>query len=76
MPTELEANADAIHRKLNALLAVTVQRLLVEDESLADPRPRNIDQLLADAGLRQAEIADLLGKTPQAVSQALARSRK
>ncbi len=76
MPTEFEANADAIHRKLNALLAVTVQRLLIEDPSLAAPRPRTIDQLLSDAGLRQAEIADLLGKTPQAVSQALSRSKK
>lgn len=58
--------------KLGALLAIAVEDLLRRTPELASPRPRSIDQLLNDAGLNQAEIGKLLGKTPQAVSQQLA----
>lgn len=73
---EIDSRIDTIERKLSALLAVSIHRLLLEEPSLARPRPRNIDQLLTDAGLRQAEIAELLGKTQQAVSTAVSRARK
>ena len=61
----------AMDRKLSALVAIHTQRLLVEDSDLAKPRPRSVDRLLHDAGLSQQEIADVLGKTRQAVGQVL-----
>lgn len=61
----------AMDTKLSALVAIHTQRLLAEAPDLAKPRPRSIDKLLHDAGLSQQEIADVLGKTRQAVGQAL-----
>lgn len=61
----------AIDVKLGALVALHTHRLLVDTPDLASPRPRSIDRLLADAGLGQAEIGRILGKTRQAVSLAL-----
>lgn len=61
----------AIDAKLGALLAIHTYRLLVDEPDLAKPRRRSIDRLLHDAGLSQAEIGQILGKTQQAVSQVL-----
>ena len=61
----------AIDTKLGALVALHTHRLLLGDEDLAKPRPRSIDRLLLDAGLSQIEIGRVLGKTRQAVGQAL-----
>ena len=63
----------AIDTKLGALVAIHTHRLLVEDADLAKPRPRSIDRLLSDVGLSQSEIGRILGKTRQAVGQALQR---
>jgi hypothetical protein len=60
-----------IDRKLSAIVAMYAYRLLLEDEDLGRAKARSIDRLLADAGLKQGEVADLLGKSPQAVSQML-----
>jgi hypothetical protein len=57
------------------VLAITVDRHL-RDTDLAKPRPRSIDRMLADLGLTGAEIAKLLGKTPQAVSIALSKDKQ
>ena len=57
------------------MLAITVDRHL-RDTDLAKPRPRSIDRMLADLGLTGAEIAKLLGKTPQAVSIALSKDKQ
>jgi hypothetical protein len=62
------------NRLLSALLTITVDRHL-RDTDLAKPRPRSIDRMLADIGLQGNEIAKLLGKTPQAVSNALAKEK-
>lgn len=62
---------EGIDRKLSAMLAMYAYRLLLEDEELGKAKSRSIDRLLVDAGLKQGEIADLLGKSPQAVSQML-----
>lgn len=62
------------NRLLSALLTITVDRHL-RDTDLAKPRPRSIDRMLADIGLQGNEIAKLLGKTPQAVSIALAKEK-
>ena len=61
----------AIDTKLGALVSIHTHRLLMEDPDLARPRPRSIERLLSDAGLSQAEIGRTLGKTRQAVGQAL-----
>ena len=74
--TQGESQALArINAKLSALLAITVDRHL-RDTGLAKPRPRTIDQLLQDAGLTVPEIAELLGKTPQAVYQIVGKTKK
>lgn len=64
---------DRIDMHLKALLAIAIEDLLRRNPGLAEPRPRSIDKVLHDAGLPQGEIAALLGKTPQAVSQQLAK---
>lgn len=64
---------EAIDTKLAALLALVTHRILMDDAELAKPRPRSIDRILHDAGMSQGEIANLLGKTPQAVSYMLAK---
>lgn len=61
----------SIDTKLSALVAIHTHRLLVETPDLAKPRPRSVDRLLHDAGLSQQEIANVLGKTTQAVGQVL-----
>lgn len=66
----------AIDTKLSALVAIHTQRLLADSPDLARPRPRSIDKLLHDVGLSQAEIARILGKTPQAVGQILKKEKK
>jgi DNA-binding transcriptional ArsR family regulator len=66
---------ERIDQKLSALLAITVDQHLRATD-IAKPRPRTIDRLLDDVGLSGAEIGRLLGKSPQAVSQALARDGK
>ncbi len=66
----------SIDTKLAALVAIHTHRLLVDDPDLAKPRPRSIDRLLHDVGLSQSEIAQILGKSPQAVSQALGKEKK
>lgn len=70
-------NADALTRieaRLNAILAILTEDLLRAHPELASPRPRSIDRILADAGLNQNEIADLLGKKQQSVSEQLRKS--
>ena len=64
-----------LNRNVSAMLAITVDRHL-RDTDLAKPRPRSIDRMLADLGLTGAEIAKLLGKTPQAVSIALSKDKQ
>ena len=61
----------AIDTKLGALVAIHTHRLLMDAPDLAKPRPRSIDRLLSDAGLSQAAIGQILGKTRQAVGQVL-----
>lgn len=68
---ELISAIQSIDRKLSALLSIAVDQHLRRTPDLANPRPRNIDQILSDAGMLGTEIATTLGKSPQAVSQAL-----
>lgn len=63
----------SIDAKVSALLAIQIHRTLMEAPDLASPRPRSIDRILYDSGLTQPQIAALLGKSVQAVSQMLKR---
>jgi len=74
MPDEEAAGLlKAIDIKLGALLAIEIQRLLIEDSNLAKPRPRSVDKMLSDVGLSNAQIGALLGKTRQGVGATLAK---
>jgi len=64
-----------IDTKLAALLAIVVDGHL-RDTDIAKPRPRTIDKMLADVGLTQSEVAQVLGKTRQAVGQALQKDER
>jgi hypothetical protein len=63
------------NRMIAALLTITLDQHL-RSTDLAKPRPRSIDRMLTDIGLTGVEISKLLGKTPQAVSNALAADSK
>ena len=72
-----DAQLDAlarIERTLNAILGIQVEQF-IRETGVATPRPRSIDRMLNDFGYTGAQIATLLGKSPQAVSQALARGK-
>lgn len=62
---------DSMERAVNALLAIAVDRHMREYPSLGSPRAPKIEHLLSDSGMSGREIAKLLGKSPQAVSQNL-----
>ena len=63
------------NRLLKAQLAVLTEKLLRETD-LGSSRFENIETLLSDGGgLKNVEIAALLGKSPQAVGQSIARQR-
>ena len=61
---------ESIDAKLGAILALTIDTYLRETE-IAEPKPRSIDRMLKDAGLANAQIARMLGKTRQAVGEQL-----
>ncbi|HXE98736.1 MAG TPA: hypothetical protein VN458_00150 [Solirubrobacterales bacterium] len=57
---------ESINQKLGVLLVMVVNERLEEKR-----QARNLDQLLARAGLGSAEIAEYLGKTQRAVQKAI-----
>jgi hypothetical protein len=65
----------SIDQKLSAVVALLADERQRETEP-GRQRQRNIDQMLTDQGLSGAQVGRLLGKSRQAVSQALARERK
>jgi hypothetical protein len=66
---------ERIDAKLGAILALTLDGYLRET-GIAQPKPRSVDRLLADAGLNTATIAKMLGKTDRAVQLQLQGSAK
>lgn len=60
---------DELVRLMRALLAINAQLLLPLEERT---KP---EVLLNRAGLKHAEIADIIGKTPAAVAKAVSRAR-
>lgn len=75
MNEQILAELQKTNRMLNAILSISVDRHIREAD-LAKPRPRSIDRMLYDNGMTGVEIAKLLGKSKQAVSQALASDGK
>jgi hypothetical protein len=64
-----------IDAKLGAILTLILDSYL-RQTGLAQPKPRSVDRLLADAGLNAATIAKMLGKTDRAVHLQLQGSAK
>jgi len=70
------ATLKQIEIKLSALVGLAIEEAIRSSPDLARRRRRPIDAVLSDAGLTGTEIAKLLGKTPQAVSQVLQREQR
>jgi hypothetical protein len=66
---------ERIDAKLGAILSLILDSYLRET-GIAQPKPRSVDRLLADAGLNTATIAKMLGKTERAVNLKLQGSVK
>jgi hypothetical protein len=66
---------ERIDAKLGAILALILDSYL-RQTGVAQPKPRSVDRLLADAGLNTATIAKMLGKTERAVQFQLQASQK
>jgi hypothetical protein len=66
---------ERIDAKLGAVLALILDGYL-RQTGVAQPKPRSVDRLLADAGLNTATIARMLGKTERAVQLQLASTKK
>jgi len=58
-----------------AQLTIQVDRYIRETE-IARLKPRSIDKMLSDVGLKKADIAKLLGKTERAVQMQIASDNK
>ena len=58
-----------------AQLTIQVDRYIRETE-IARLKPRSIDKMLSDVGLKTADIAKLLGKTERAVQMQIASDNK
>lgn len=64
------------NRLLQAILAVLTDLRIDPGATYADSKFASADNLLSEAGgLRNVEIAQLLGKTPQAVGQVIAKRK-
>lgn len=63
--------ADEQTALLRALVLLQAEALLRAVPTLGTPRPRNIETLLHASGLTHGQIGAILGKTRQAVDQAV-----
>lgn len=76
MPTEadgLVASLESIDRKLTGLLALLADGVASGQAGAARRPRRPVEVILHQAGLSDAQISDLLGKSRQAVQQARTR---
>lgn len=80
MSDDVTQTLRSIETKLTALLTLAADEVLrarLERESASGRyRTRSLDRMLADSGMSGVEIGRVLGKTQQAVSQALAKDKK
>lgn len=60
-----------------ALAQLTIQvDQYIRETGVARPKPRSIDKMLADVGVKTTDIAHLLGKTERAVQMQLSADSK
>ena len=65
------------YEEVVALAQLTIQvDQYIRETGIARPKPRSIDKMLADVGVKPADIAHLLGKTERAVFMQLAADSK
>lgn len=63
------------NKLLLAQLSIEVDKY-IRETGIARPKPRSIDQMLADVGLEPSDIGRILGKTERAVYKQLATNSK
>ncbi len=66
---------ESIDAKLGGILVLQLD-LYMRETGIAKPKPRNLDRMLSDAGVSNADIAALLGKTERAVRLQLEPEKK
>lgn len=80
MSDDIAQTLRSIETKLTALLTIASDEVLRErlerEEAGGRYRMRTLDRMLADSGMSGVEIGQVLGKSQQAVSQALAKDKK
>jgi hypothetical protein len=54
-----------------AQLSIAIDQY-IRETGIARPKPRSVDKMLADVGLKASDIANILGKTERAVHLQLA----
>jgi hypothetical protein len=69
----MEERVAKIEQSLDVLIAIAIDRHLRDFPELGNARSPRMEHVLRDGGLNGPQIALLLGKSRQAVSQNLAR---
>ena len=71
------AKEERNYEEVIALAQLTIQvDQYIRETGVARPKPRSIDKMLSDVGVKPADIAHLLGKTERAVFMQLAADSK
>lgn len=67
------AKEERNYEEIIALAQLTIQvDQYIRETGVARPKPRSIDKMLSDVGMKTSDIAHLLGKTERAVNMQLA----
>ena len=67
------AKEERNYEEVIALAQLTIQvDQYIRETGVARPKPRSIDKMLSDVGVKTSDIAHLLGKTERAVNMQLA----
>ena len=67
------AKEERNYEEIIALAQLTIQvDQYIRETGVARPKPRSIDKMLSDVGVKTSDIAHLLGKTERAVNMQLA----
>lgn len=71
------AKGERDYREVIALAQLTIHvDQYIRETGLARPKPRSIDKMLSDVGVKTSDISHLLGKTERAVNMQLALDTK
>ena len=71
------AKEERNYEEVIALAQLTIQvDQYIRETGVARPKPRSIDKMLSDVGVKTPDIAHLLGKTERAVNMQLASDGK